>query len=96
MTIVIMVITILVLGVIFCVYMSFRNEYVFKNHMIILNAIHMYRRDMIARGEFVNFKVNYDDMESYDETLFRLFDFGYKNILPKEKYDIIKPYINKR
>jgi hypothetical protein len=56
----------------------------------------MYRRDMIARGEFVNFKVNYDDMESYDETLFRLFDFGYKNILPKEKYDIIKPYINKR
>lgn len=91
-----MVITILVLGVIFCVYMLFRNEYVFKNHMIIFNAIHMYRRDMIARGEFVNFKVNYDDMESYDETLFRLFDFGYKNILPKEKYDIIKPYINKR
>jgi hypothetical protein len=61
--------------------------------MILSDAIHMYHRDMIIQGEFVNFKVDYDDMESYDETLFRLFDFGYENILPKEKYEIIRPYI---
>lgn len=93
MTMAIITIVILVLISVFCIYILFRNECVFKNHMILSDAIHMYHRDMIIQGEFVNFKVDYDDMESYDETLFRLFDFGYKNILPKEKYDIIKPYI---
>ena len=93
MTMVAIIITISVLGAVFCIYMLFRNALVYKNHMIISNAIHMYHRDMIARGKFFNFEVDYDDAESYNKTLFRLFDFGYENILPKEKYEIIRPYI---
>lgn len=93
---IIMIGTILILCIVFGVYMLFRSEIVYKNHMIISNAIHMYHRDMIARGRFFNFEVDYDDAESYDKTVFRLFDFGYENILPKEKYEIIKSYIDKR
>jgi hypothetical protein len=32
-------------------------------------------------------------MESYNKTLYRLWDWGYKRIVPKEIYDRIKDYI---
>lgn len=32
-------------------------------------------------------------MEDFDKTLFRLWDWGYKNILPKEDFELIKPYL---
>ena len=34
-----------------------------------------------------------DAMEDFDTTLFRITDWGYKNILPKEYIEVIKPYI---
>lgn len=37
--------------------------------------------------------VDYDDMENYVVTLWRLWDWGYTRILPKDKFEIIKPYI---
>ena len=39
--------------------------------------------------------IEYDDMEPYLKTLFRLWDWGYKRILPKEKFELIKPYLKK-
>ncbi len=35
-------------------------------------------------------------MEGYDKTLWRWWDWGYKNILPKEDYELIKPYIQEK
>ena len=35
-------------------------------------------------------------MEDFDKTLFRLWDWGYKNILPKEDFELIKPYIEEK
>jgi hypothetical protein len=67
---------------------------VYENRVIVHEAIYAYIRDMTKRGEF-NYEVNYYDMETFHKTVYRLFDFGYKNILPEEKYEIIEPYIKK-
>lgn len=63
-----------------------------RNFDIISNAIHTYNTDVIWKkidGE----RMSYDDMAGYCKTLFRFWDFGYKNILPKDKYELIKKYI---
>lgn len=78
--------------IILCIYFLIRLNIASNNRTIIIDAIHRYNRDMIVRGKFNN-AIHYHDMESFDDTLFRLNDFGYTNILPKEKYELIKPYI---
>ena len=35
-------------------------------------------------------------MESFVRTLFRLWDWGYKNILPAEDFELIKPYLEEK
>ena len=53
-----------------------------RNFDIISCAIHTYNTDIIWKkidGE----QVSYDDMAGYCKTLFRFWDWGYKNILPK-------------
>ena len=37
-----------------------------------------------------------NNIEDYNDTLYRWWDFGCKNILPKEDYEIIKPYIKEK
>lgn len=39
------------------------------------------------------YEVSPSDMETYDSTLWRLWDWGYTRILPKEKFELVKPYI---
>ena len=60
--------------------------------MKILDAIRRYKRNMMLQGIY-KFEVNYDDMESLETTIYRLDDFGYENILPRYKFEIIKDYI---
>jgi hypothetical protein len=43
-----------------------------------------------------SYLVDYNDEESYEKTLFRLWDWGYTRILPKDKFEIIKPYIDRK
>ena len=63
-----------------------------KRRQSIIYAIYIYQSLMIEQYNF-DFKVGYSDMESFDRTLWRLWDWGYKRILPADKYKIIKPYI---
>ena len=66
-----------------------------KKRKIIIDAIYAFNIDMIQKGDYEGCRsVFYDDMESYEETLFRIQDWGYTRILPKEKFELIKPYIN--
>lgn len=58
-----------------------------KNMILIGNAILEYR--VCTRVPLVDYK----DMRPYDEVFFRFFDWGYKNILPPDKFELIKPYI---
>lgn len=71
-----------------------KNENACKNRCIIVNAI--FEHHICALNSFDmlrHFEVEYNDVEPYGKTLFRLYDWGYTRILPKEKYEIIKPYI---
>lgn len=85
-------------AVLFCVLLLVKNVNTFRQHALIGTAVRDYHLDLIARGVYdtlTNFPVDYDDMESYDRTLWRLWDWGYKRILPRDKYMYIKPYIDK-
>lgn len=71
--------------------MWFKNDNTYKNHMIIYYAIREYRRHCIDHNSVA--LVHYEDVEAYDTTLNRLWDWGYTRILPQEKFEIIKPFI---
>ena len=60
--------------------------------MIISNAIRDYNLDKIHQQSYDDL-IDYDLMEDYDETFKRIFDWGYTNILPKEQFELVKPYI---
>ena len=70
-----------------------KNNNTFKNHKIIIDAIYRYHMAHIKSTLNGPWEVDYTDMEPYDKTKFRMFDWGYKHILPWRKYMIIKPYI---
>lgn len=58
----------------------------------IRNAIREYRiRCFINDSEL---KVMFEDLEPYDKTLFRIWDWRCSRILPIDKYELIKDYIN--
>lgn len=71
-----------------------KNENTYKNHHKIGNAIFRYHMHLIYHGEpGARAEVGYEDMESYEATLFRLWDWGYMRILPPDKFELIKPFI---
>lgn len=85
----IIVLALLVTG--FNVFLLIKNHNTFDQREIIREAIYHYAVTCIEF--FEQPKVAYSDMESYERTLLRLYDFGYTRILPAEKFEIIKPYI---
>lgn len=80
-----------------CCILLIKNYVTYNQHTKISNAIFAYNMYLIINGDYCigNNSVNYDDMESYESTLFRLWDWGCTRILPKEKFEIIKPYLKK-
>lgn len=82
---------ILIIVFCFCHLMICRSEIACRMQIKINKAIYKYRCDCIKTNKIP--KVDYDDEEAYEKTMWRLWDFGYKNILPKEKYEIIKEFI---
>lgn len=70
-----------------------RNEVAYQNRSKILDAIYLYQLDLLDTGKVS--QVDYEDMESYDRTVFRIFDFGCRHILPEEKFALIEPYLGK-
>ena len=74
-------------------FMLFKNENAFRNMEKIIDAIHIYQLKCLTDGS--SMAVDYYDMRSYGHVLFRFWDFGYKHILPEEKFKLIEPYIKK-
>jgi hypothetical protein len=72
-----------------------KSECTYQNQMKICDAIYRYQMHLIEEGRFdeVRQNVTYDDMEDYDATLKRFWDWGYTRILPPEKFELIKPFI---
>jgi hypothetical protein len=71
-----------------------KNDYTLKNTLIIVHAIGDYQLDCIEND--TNMEVDFEDMEDYNDTLLRLWDWGYTRVLPKDKFEIIKPYISEK
>ena len=71
-----------------------KNIHTWNIRMNVNYAIFRYRIDCIDKG--VVSVVDWEDMVSYEHTLFKLWDWSSKNVLSKEKYKIIKPYLRRR
>ena len=68
-----------------------------RNQMIILDAIYDYQMYQLDNGRLDHIDdVTFDDMEEWDTTQKRFWDWGYTRILPPEKFELIKPFIRHR
>lgn len=63
------------------------------NHWVISDAIYEYQMECIR--EHREMFVDYDDKEDFYDTYWRMWDWGYKRILPEEKYTVLRPYIGR-
>ena len=74
-----------------------RINVVYRNRCKIIDAIHDYGIYLLIDKDdqeaFIKTKLIYDKMESYNKTMIRFWDFGYKRILPKQEFDKIKDFI---
>lgn len=78
-------------------YMCAKVENALICHMIIIRAIREYQKDRILAKDLAHINdVKSKDMEDLEQTIYRLTDWGYKRILPKEKYKLVKPFINRK
>ena len=82
-----------VLALLVCVLALIKNENTYRNQTLICAAIALHHLDMIDAGHFGEYEVDFSDEEPYIDTLKRWWDWGYTRILPPEKFEIIKPYI---
>lgn len=74
-----------------CILVLYKNNATIKAHYKIVDAIFIYKCQ--CEKHCIVSRVDYKDMESYERTFWRLWDIGYKHILPKEKYELIKEFI---
>lgn len=85
----------LVLSILAYIALAFiRFNNVYDNRMRIISAIFIYHINCAQNGNEIT--VSYEDMESDNATCKRIWDWGCTRILPKEKFEIIKPYIGIR
>lgn len=70
-----------------------RINVVYNHHDLISEAIYLYALDTPNKSERP--AVWFSDIEPAEQALKRWWDWGYKRILPPEKFEIIKPYIPK-
>lgn len=68
-------------------FMLIRNTVAYQNRVKILNAIYAYNLNHIST-------ISYGEMEPYEFTLFRIWDFGCTRIVPLETFKMIQPYLH--
>ena len=85
------VLSFLISGMFLTIVLIFKNDNTCMQQMRIACAIGEYGHACIRSGE--KRMVEFEDMESYDRTLFRLWDWGYTRILPPDKFEIIRAYV---
>lgn len=69
-----------------------KNDRTCEMHQLVNHAIYLYNVDMIEKG--LDDRLDQEEcMEPYDKTLFRLFDWGYENIVSPEVLEKIRLYI---
>lgn len=78
----------------FVVLAKIKADITYENHCKVLRAIKGYR----AACKITNKQplVDFDDMIDYEESAKQIFDWSCKNILPKEKFELIKPFMEEQ
>lgn len=71
-----------------------KNSNTYKVHCKLINAIYLYNMNLIEHYCFSDF-INYDVIESYDRTLWRLWDWGYTQCVSPDVLKKLGPYIAK-
>ena len=79
--------------ILLCIFLA-KNFNTLKKHEIISTAIFYYNCTAISERRFED-QISYYVMESYEKTLFRVWDWGYKNIVPPDVFEKIAPFIKK-
>ena len=80
-------------------FLLIRNCFTYRNQGIIATAIHLYNLNYIVTTENLteeDYKANTIDycvIENYYVTFTRIWDWGYKNLVPKDIYEKIKEFI---
>ena len=75
------------------IFWAIRGEEVHRCRVTIICAISRYK--LANTHLFGKYEVDYSDMRSYKAIYARFWDWGYTNILPPDKFAIIKPYLAK-
>ena len=71
-----------------------KNDLTKEIHLMLLHAIHVYNIDQLRNGSNADL-IDYDVLEDYDKTLWRLWDWGFKNIVPSDVLEKIEPFIGR-
>lgn len=82
--------TVLFLVLIWFIFCLFKVDNASKNREKIIDAIDVYA---VITGDCVTALCALKAMEDFDSTIYRLWDWGYKNILPNEYFELIESYI---
>lgn len=79
--------------IVYSLLLIIKSEISLKNHIKILYAIDSYVEETKNYGKGLDLIHN---VEPVIQTTFRIWDWGYKNILHKEDFELIKPYIKEK
>lgn len=77
--------------ILLCGLISIKEDVTYHNRRRVYDAIFKYQCYCIDTKQPI--RVTYSDCEDYEVSLLRIWDWGYKSILPKEKFDIIKEFM---
>lgn len=83
----------LVLWLVLEIVILFKNENTYKQHTKILEAISAWWEVTHNTSKAIEYM---QSLEKYSKTLYRLWDWGCRRIVPKDVYDEIKPYIGQK
>ena len=75
--------------------LGIKTEVTYHCHLKIMRAIHRYVEfKILVQQECIDGCALLDDMEDFDDTFYRLWDWGCKRIVSPETYEKIKPYLD--
>ena len=88
------IVILLLIAEFFLLILLVKNDITCRMHLKINDAIFAYKMARLGEYDFEGIDiVEFSDAENYDKTLFRIWDWGYTRLLPKDKYELIKDYI---
>lgn len=81
--------------VVFLIIATIKLEIVYRGHRKLIDAIYHYQMDLIESDRAKDISVEFRDIIDLEEAFNNPFVWSAEQMLPKGKYEIIKPYIGK-